>query len=453
MTTSVFKGVAHQRRAKDLKNMSRWIHVFVIVGAFYPMLRIELIERVALPSPVLGAWVDLLSFILLFFIFCTNRTPTRQSFVALTVLFIFIAGLLSSLFASDLVSVAYGFRQTYLPIIFFFVGLHLGRDWIEVERLWILLVVVFAGVALSGVVLSFVFPEYWTSLYLRDAGNSRDWGLEAISREGGLRMTGATLDPVVFGSLCVWGGALAFSALFTSTSRRDSLLFGFSFVTCQVGTVLSLSRGAWLGAAITTLICLLFNGRWLTSIRFGLLVFGFAVLAVAIIDTVNVEEITAVFDILTRTVDKTVSEGNQQRQEQFDGVLGNLPTRILGNGLGDAGHVGERFSSGGMTDSGYPHITDGWYLKLLAEGGVPLFLAFSAYLVSSFVRMARALAICKFSRRRALLSTLFGIHLATVTQAFVSNVWDLYYMSQLLWLFSGMAVTLSAIQSQRPTTL
>lgn len=427
--------------------LSRWVTIFLGLGMCYPLLRVELMEYTGIPSPVLGAWVDLLTFGLLLLLsrHKSNQSLTRNP-VALAVLLILAAGSLSVFLGSDPFTIAYGLRQTYLPVIFFFVGLHLGRSWVSIEKLWLTLIIVLSLSAVTGIVLTLVVPEYWTSLFLRDSANSREWGLLSIARESGLRMTGAILDPVVFGTISAWGVAFSLNALLVSRRSSRAFMLGLALLACLVGVVLSLSRGAWFGAALATVVSFAMNPRWLVSKKFIAFALCLASLFVVLADG---EDTKVLMNILSRTVDKTLSEGNDQRDGQFDGVIDNLPSHPLGNGLGDAGHVGERFSVGGLTDDGYPHITDGWYLKLLAEGGIPLFITFALYLAVSFILLLKSTLAARGIRPRAFLSALLGIQLATLAQAMVSNVWDLYYLSQLLWLMGGVAAAFHRVKPRR----
>ncbi len=417
-----------------------WLTFFLIFGPLYPVLRIELMRYFGLPSPILGAWVDFISIALIFLIISHRWLRKTRPMAEYAVWAVLAAGGFSVFFGSDLFQIGYGLRQTYLPIIFFFVGLRFGLVWEYTERLWKMLIIVMSLSALSGIVLTFMIPEYWLSLYLSDAGDSRDWGLGAISREGGLRMTGAIMDPVVFGTLSAWGSILSFSAYLVA--RKQKYLISLAFAVCFLGVIMSLSRSAWLGAAIGLLVLLVFNLNWIIFRRFIFVVISFAIIAAIAVNVGDAE----IVDLVGRTVDKTISEGNVQREDQFNGVINNLPSRLLGHGLGNVGHVGERFSASGRSTDGYEHITDSWYLKLLAEGGVPLFIAFLGYLLVSFFRLARELIRSREPQRRVLLSALLGIQLMSIVQASVSNIWDLYYLSQLLWLLGGLA---SAFQSAR----
>lgn len=418
------------------RGLGRLVLVFLGLGACYPLLRIELLELTGLPSAVLGAWVDLLSLTVLALLL--KRGPSlgvMRNAVAIPVVLILAAGCSSILAADDLVAIGYGLRQTYLPMVFFFAGMRLGGAWPDTERLWKSLIAMAAGSALIGLVLSFLLTDYWTGLFLRDAANSRDWGLQAIARERGFRMTGAMLDPVVFGTISAWGAVFSLNALFVAKRGRQAALLTAALAVCLAATVLSLSRGAWLGAGLGALVAFLVNPSWLVSRKFA----GFVLLiAVAVMSAGDGEQAGTTLTVLN-TIEKTLSEGNVQREGQFDGVLDNLPARPFGHGLGRAGHVGERFSVDGMTPEGYPHITDGWYLKLLAEGGVLLFLAFGLFLLTLLLVLARRALATREPRQRAFLSALLGIHCATLVQAAVSNVWDLYFLSQLLWLLAGLA--------------
>jgi hypothetical protein len=415
--------------------------LFLVLGACYPLLRIEITEMIGVPSPVLGAWVDVVSFALLATMFRKGSArPSGKNVVVALIAFVLAAGIASVFASDDPIAMAYGLRQTYVPMIFFFVGLRIGNVWSDSVRTWNALTWMAGASAVVGLLLTLVWTDYWTSLFLRDAGNARDWGLAAIAREKGFRMTGAMLDPVVFGTICAWGVALSVNAIFVSKSGARTLMLALTALVCLAGVVLSLSRGAWFGATLAVTIGFIVHPSWIASRKF--LVFALFV-GVGMFGFVDGEQAADTLAVLSNTLNKTLEEGNQQRQGQFDGVLDNLPSHPFGNGLGKAGHVGERFSTDGMTPAGYPHITDGWYLKLLAEGGVMLFVAFMLFLVALLAVLARGATKARDPQRRALLSALLGIYVATVVQAVVSNVWDLYFLSQLLWFLAGLGTALA----------
>lgn len=352
--------------------------------------------------------------------------------------------MVSALLSDDLLAMLYGIRRTYWPMIFFVAGVSIGEDWVRIRQLWRLLVAILTALALSGIVLTYFVPDYWTSLYLSQAGNSRDWGLDAIAREGGLRMTGAILDPVVFGITCGWGLVLSFSAYCVACNFKHCLLYGFAFVVCLIGVAFSLSRGAWLGSLLSVFVCLLFNPKWMLLKRLVLPFFMAAYCGLIANILLAGADLGQGYEIFSRTIEKTVSEGNWQRQAQFDGVLNNLVERPLGNGLGMAGHVGAGLSFNGITEDGYPHITDGWYLKLLAEGGIPLFVAFIAYLIIAIIAIAKAVSLAQGPQLKAFLSAMLGIQIGLIAQAAASNIWDLYYLSQISWLLGGISIASSA---------
>lgn len=422
------------------KSFWPWIKLFLIFGVFYPLLRVELIDRVGIPSEILGSWVDLVSLTLLIKIIIKKSAPLYQLTVSYAVLLLLLAGFLSVKPSGNLLQTAYGIRQTYLPIVYFYIGLNFGSVWGDVLRLWRLLVNIFGASATAGLVLTYAVPEYWISLYTRDAANTRDWGLNAIAREGGLRMTGAILDPVVFGTLCAFGSILSLSAFMVARDRKRIIVNFVTFAVSITGVIFSLSRGAWLDAALGLGICLCFNIKLIRTPRVTAILFFVLALAAGIF--IN-ESKNGVNELIRRTTEKTVNEGNLQREGQIDNVLQKLKVYPMGMGLGNVGHIGERFSINGLTGDGYDHITDCWYLKLLAEGGLPLFLTFSLYLIISFSVLLLKIVKCQQPQQRAFLSALVSIQAVSIVQATVSNIWDLFYLSQLLWLFGGLAVALN----------
>jgi ABC-type multidrug transport system fused ATPase/permease subunit len=408
---------------------------FFTFGSVYPWLRITIVDSINIPSWISGLWVDLVSFAILLLSAkgtFARAAPSRSSMAFYC--FIILSGGLSA-FPFDRIDLAlFGLRQTYEPMIFFMAGLWVGAQRHRIQMVGRIFVIVAAISAAIGLYFLYIVPDYWTGLFQTDANNARGWGLDSIARESGLRMTGAFLDPVVFGAVTAWGAVIAFASQFLPDFRR-SLSAPLALALCVTAAVLSLSRGAWIVLIIGWSVSLMMNTKWLRTWRMaatlGVLVAGTIVAAKS-------DMIGSTSEILSRTVDKTLVEGNSQREGQFEGGLNRFLARPFGVGLGKEGHVGERYSGSGMSEDGHEFVTDGWYLKVLSEGGIFLFVSFIGFIVSIFNKSFLNVTSSKDVHVRIYSTVILSLLVSVIIQATVSNIWDLYFTAQCLWLICGI---------------
>lgn len=428
------------KRAHSLR-LSGWhvvrflVLTFVVIGSVYPVLRVELMARTGLSSSTLGSWQDILSLLLLGVLFLQLRPiqwrQTLPESAMAAILACGAASVVTSLYSgTGLTAVGYGIRLTYLPMIYYFAGRSFVVRAENVSAMHRALVLLFTLSALVGLLFSYVFREYWFRIVI--ASDERGWGLYTISRMGGFRMTGAMLDPVTFGTICTWGVILSLNGLLSLRGTVNKSLLISGLTLCAVGAVMSLTRGAWLSLALGLAISLAFSRRRIVTI-----------IALGVAGCTGIYGLGAIqgdndaATLLRGTVQKTVNEGNQQRDNMWGKSIEAFVSKPLGYGLGAVGHIGERFREQVPPDA--PVITDGWYHKLLAEGGILLLASFCLFQAATLVRL-----IVQARRRRASaevrafrIATL-AIFSTAIVQAFASNLWDLFYLSQLLWFVTGL---------------
>ena len=116
-------------------------------------------------------------------------------------------------------------------------------------------------------------------------------------------------------------------------------------------------------------------------------------------------------------------------------VLSSVPTHPFGFGLGKVGHAAARSESG--SDGQAPSITDGWYLKVLAEGGVPLLILGFALQFAVGQQMGRRWHAHSDRTLRQVFAVALAAFVAGSTQAVFSNLWDLFFAAHLLWIVVG----------------
>jgi len=430
------RGVTRHTTLRGWSLIRLLVITFLFIGSVYPVLRIELMERTGLSSSLLGAWQDLIALLLLGMLLLQHRMiQLQRTLPELAMAGILICGAISgatAIFSGiGFMTIAYGIRLTYVPMIYYFAGRSFRITVDDVAAMHRSLVGLLVFSAMTGLLFSYVIPAYWFRIVI--ASDERGWGLFTISRVGSFRMTGAALDPVTFGTLCAWGVVLSLTGLRASRTPGNRFLMILGIATCSIGAIMSLTRGAWLALFLGVLVSLLLSAKRLKTIVSLGLAGAAAVVGLNFLPGEN-----SASAILSQTLEKTVREGNDQRDEMWDQAGASLFDKPLGYGLGAVGHVGERFRDEVPSDA--PIITDGWYHKLLAEGGVPLLVTFVLFLSTTLLRLF------VLSRQRSPPTALTAFRIAglailatTVVQALVSNLWDLFYLSQLVWFITGLA--------------
>jgi len=87
-------------------------------------------------------------------------------------------------------------------------------------------------------------------------------------------------------------------------------------------------------------------------------------------------------------------------------------------------------------------IMDGWYLKVLAEGGVIGLVVFIMFMVGTLLFLvSRVRAATGTDSAYWLYSGVLAIFVGYSLAAIGSNVWDYYMTPSVMWILIGFAVT------------
>jgi O-antigen ligase len=416
------------------RQRAKWIIIlFIVIGAIYPVARIEIMNRTGIPSGVLGAWQDILTLTIFLLAAAERRSRGAElDFVKVTVFGVVACGFFSAvtayLSAVPLVPILFGMRVTYLPMAFFFVGRWLWLSDSDFRRIHQGFVLLLASTAAVGMLFSYVFKDYWFQIVL--ASDSRGWELGGIARMGGFRMTGALMDPITFGTACAWGAILSYCFVEGTSGRLRRWLAVSCVGLCTIGAAMSLTRGAWLSLILGLALAIAISSKpWK-----GLLA-GFVAVAIGVTAFGLRLDGTAP-GLLELTWQKTVEERNEQRESMWTEAFEAFTRRPFGYGLGAVGHVGNRFQD--EVPAGAPSVTDGWYHKLMAEGGFTLLVAFLLFQLITIIHLLRKARCAAPPPVKALRCAIFCIFVVASIQALVSNIWDLYYVNQLLWFLVGI---------------
>jgi len=412
--------------------VGKWLIVsFIVWGIIYPVARIEIIKRTGIPSPLLGSWYDVLTFATFVLTLLSNKVRLNADVVTIAVLGILLLGLVSALntlvSGGSLTLVLYGARMTYWPVVYYFVGRWLPFSYRDIWRFQWILVIVLGASALVGFLLSYVFREYWIKMVILNA-ESREWALYAIARAGGLRMTGTLMDPILFGTLCAYGVVFSTSLMGRIRCQRQLLIVTVMAYLCLLGMLFSLTRGAWVALLLSmiSVLTLLRNPRLWFNVFISAIVMG----CIMIMISNHLDK-----ELIVKTWQQILEAKSIQREDMWEGVIHAVSKRPIGYGLGTVGHIGERFQN----ELPYfaPLITDGWYLKVLAEGGFPLLISFVFFQVAFLVRM---FWLIRRTRDETLpfRVAVFSVFVGACVHSIVSNLWDLFMVAHLLWLIVGL---------------
>jgi len=371
---------------------------------------------------------ELFGLLLLILFYLTSKSSTKEiTFVdKFFVLNIVLNLILSLFFSSEYKMLLYGFRMTYIPMVFYVFGSFYLLEKKDLVNVIDVVFKWFSVIAILGCIIYFGFYEFMTYMLFKVSDVLPEYFI--------VRMTSLFWTPVVFGAF-MSASFLYFVFKYFTTQNKINLIYITLFF---FSLLMSLSRGAILVAFIGFVLLLLFSKKWkLLLVLAPLLMITF--LSVSFI----VKTPTAFTKwILTSTIDTiSMQEGNTRgdlNKDSFNDVFNNP----FGRGIGKAGHVAERFSkeekslSENNTNKLSTSSTDGWFLKLANETGLlglALYLIFTTLIVVKFVKdsLKKEFGIEHF---------LFTILIIVNIQNLVSNVLDFYLFSNLYWFLIGSLV-------------
>jgi len=360
-----------------------------------------------------------------------RRSPFRFRAYDLALVLFLVAGVINILvLASDPSRMLAAFYdQLAVPIGFFWLIRAIGPDRSDVNRLVLAGAWTVAVQASIGIV-SWIAPSVLPAQWLGRAGE------RTVGTFGGPAVYTITL--VLFALLAIY------AAMSTDNSRKRFVLFGI-VVAAQLGVVLSLSRGSWLGAALAMLGVALVYRRAIGRFAIAAVVLAlFLVLGpVGGLGSVAQDRIATVQTAEGRIVTDAASVrmirdqpftgfgyGNFDRfDEQYKQRVGDIPL-ILG---------------------GTAHNT---YLNLLVELGVPATLL---YLAPPIFLLALSYRLWRTHRRSPLIDwrLITLLWLAILDQFVVNNFLEIihssFWATSLWWITLGLiAFMLEKVRSAKP---
>jgi hypothetical protein len=315
--------------------------------------------------------------------------------------------------------IAHGFRITYLPMLFYFIGrIYMGQEAVF-GRLLHGIFFWFGICAVVGLVIYFGF---------------RDFNLYMVSLTGYVeseyfipRMSSILWTPVLFGAMMAFGGAYAYYQMGTRGHWLSYALFTV-FVTCLFLTV---SRGpiiAFLGGFI---ILTLIIRKWKVMAAAVLLVTASISLIIIIIP----ESASTLKWIFTSTGDTITLADGVSRVNRWEVSFADFRERPWGYGLGKAGATAFRFLRDSDIPSA-PYTTDGWLLKMACETGVYGLLSYLVMCGIYFFQAVKEILKQRFS----FITLAIAFFLMVNAQLIVSNTLDFHPYITIYWLVIGYSV-------------
>jgi hypothetical protein len=379
---------------------------------------IELIVTI-LPDVFLALLI-IYSALLIYKKYKSSLTPFRfNMFDWVVVIFILLNFIIGTIVSSDLVISFRGFRITYLPVLFYFIGRFLWDNNQEqflkiIDKIFLC----FTALGIIGLIIYFISPSIETKMIDLAGYGQATYFIK--------RMTSILWTPVLFGTLMSLTSVYLFYKIL-SENKLIHYLFLAIVYTCLF---LSVSRGPIIAALIGYCVVFYFNRKW-QSLFFVSLIFISLSILISFYATGDFRFLAWIFKSTYQTL---AMENGITRVDRWSKSYIDLSERPFGYGLGKAGATAFRFFKDGKV-SAAPLSTDGWYLKLKNETGIIGYLTYA--LILFFYLIYGLKKLFKDNKNIAVLA--FAFFIMVNAQNVVCNTLDFYPFIILYWIFIGIS--------------
>lgn len=415
---------------KELKGIDKSIFLFFVFGTLFITVRLLLFGSAASTSifqyafSVLPEMFALGIFYQYFLkIYKNEQVLSFNRYDWMMILFIIGNVLVGFVLGKDLKLGVYGFRMTYLPMLFYFLASSSFSPKEQILRMLHYVFVWIGIISVAGIFIYLVFPEFNIEM------------LGTVSKiipkyAGFVRLTSLFWTPVVFGSITMVG-TLYF--LYKSFESKSYWNYIFQFVLIA-STFMSISRGPIIILYMGIVILCVLGRKW-KSLFFSL---GLTALFLSItaLSMKSTDRITTWFK--DTTVSTMKMEKGVVRVDLLTTAIQEVKENPFGRGLGKSGHVATRFYKASDKKRKDLSIvtTDCWYIKLISETGVMAFLFYVYISIYLFIESIKYLRKNQFD----FYGFLFTIFIIINIQNLLSNVLDFYFLSYLYWFLIGLMV-------------
>jgi len=406
----------------NIINTKNFYLIFFIYICIAPAIRLLLIGGEEMKNFYEFIITTLPDFILLFFVlfsFNVWRNGNKfnfHTFDKIVLSFILFNTIYGFILSRNIFISAQGFRVTYLPACFYFIGriftLYDFESLCKKIFTWIL----FFGII--GLVMHFGFRDFEKHLV---ALSGTPESAYFIPRIGSL-----ILMPVLFATLMAIACLYYYFKILT-----EKKYFYFLYIAILWSCIfLSVSRGPIIAFLLGFLFLTFIYREWINSV----IVFGIIIIVSTFWSYILVGSFTPIAWLFSSAADTLAFGEGITRVELWKRSIHDFIQRPWGYGLGHAGVTAKRFLKGTNIPAAV-YTSDGWYLKIACETGV---LGLLSFLTVCMVFFMKGLKIIK-ENKLSLFTFIFSIFLLINAQCIVGNTLDFYPYISLYWLLIGFA--------------
>jgi hypothetical protein len=314
---------------------------------------------------------------------------------------------------------AQGFRITYLPVIFYFIGRAFSSNKSISEKVAGNIFSWFMVFGVIGLILHFAFRSMEVHL-IELSGHLQT--AYFIPRIGSL-----VLMPVLFATMM----AMAALYFYFRVLKGGDIWHYIAIAILWSCIFLAVSRGPIMAFLISFLFFTFFFKQWKRSLA----VFGIICLVSSFWSYILVGSFAPIAWLFSSAADTLEFGAGITRVELWKRSIHDFMTHPWGYGLGHAGVVAIRFLKGTDTPAAV-YTSDGWFLKILCETGIP---GLASYLFLCGVFFFKGIRFI-FKDKSSFFTLVFAVFLMINAQCIVGNTLDFYPYVAVYWLLLGFAV-------------
>jgi hypothetical protein len=407
------------------KGFLNLIFTFFVLGSFFLSIRVLLIgcESSSTPLEYLISAIPELYLLLMTSYYLVLVWKEKISFKfnlvdKFVLLFLCFNVIVGVILANNLKLSLYGFRMSYLPILFYFFIRFIPLKKDQLIQLIDKIFLLFTFVGLLGIILYFIFFDFMVNMIHKTGSEVAEYFIP--------RMTSIFWTPVVFGTFMSITFCYFYYKLFQNNPSKRNYLF--IAITCFC-TFFSISRGSILIMIIGLIIIPILYKKWKPFVYvLPIVVLSFLILGY---NTNSPKEATKW--IAESYVEAADLEKGVTRVDLWKSALHDFQKKPFGYGLGKSGHIATRFYSD-KSDVAAVSSTDGWFIKLANETG---FLGLISYFTLAMVFLITTWKSFNLHHTPIIGFTLVIFVLVNI-QNLVSNVLDFYLFANFFWLLLGI---------------
>ncbi len=418
--------IESKQSVASLQRLSYLLVIFFCYVSVSPAIRVFLVGANAMSNLYEAAITvvpDLLFAIIfvLSLLFYVKNEKFKLTLFDRIVLFYFFFNLVYGTIISGTPSVAMrGFRLTYFPVIFYFIGRLYFREKTGMSSKTTNFL--FLGLLTQGVLAIVFYFMGFETYFLKITHNVQ---LSYFIP----RMGGFILTPVCFGTLMSLTGGYFFYRLLSGKSAWNYLFIAL----CWTCVFLSVSRGPIMAFFIGFILLTIIFKAWKKALIALVIIFA----ASAIWSYILTGSFNIIGWLFSSTVDTIGLGEGITRVELWRRSWHSFLQRPYGFGLGHAGAMANRFFKG-TTVPAAVYTTDGWFLKLACETGIPGLLSYFTLCFYYLALAKRNLA----KQMNTLVPFVFVLFLMVNAICVVSNTFDFYPVIGLVWLLMGYSINI-----------